>query len=117
MPSIWRACQGGKLRALGVASLAAHPAAPELPAISETLPGFDVTSWEGILAPAGTPAPVVAKIADEIRRIAREPQFVKSMLDLGAVAASNTPAGICRIHQQRLCEMAAGGEEAGIKVE
>src|SRR5713226_2094691 len=90
-PSIWPSVQCGKLRALGVASLQRTPAASDLPAIAETLPGFDVTSWEGILAPAATPAAVISKIADEIKRIAVEPQFAQGLLKLGAVAISNTP--------------------------
>lgn len=89
MPSIWPSVRGGKLRALGLASLARTPAAPELPAIAETLPGFDVTSWEGLLVPVGTPAGVVSKIAGEIRRIAAAPAFATKLLELGAVATSS----------------------------
>src|SRR5262252_9180318 len=91
IPSIWPNVQSGQLRALGVAALRRTPAAPDVPAIAETLPGFDVTSWEGILAPAGTPAAVVTKIADEIRRVVAEPAFAQSLLKLGAIATSNTP--------------------------
>jgi tripartite-type tricarboxylate transporter receptor subunit TctC len=91
MPSIWPSVQSGKLKALGVASRQRTPAAPDLPAVAESLPGFDVTSWEGILAPAGTPAAVVSRIADEIKRIVAEPEFARSLLQLGAVATSSTP--------------------------
>jgi tripartite-type tricarboxylate transporter receptor subunit TctC len=117
MPSIWSSVRGGKLRALGVASLQRTPGAPDVPAISETLAGFDVTSWEGILAPAGTPAPVINKIAEEIGRIAREPQFVKSMLDLGAVAASNTPAEFAAFINNDYAKWQRVVREAGLKVE
>jgi tripartite-type tricarboxylate transporter receptor subunit TctC len=91
IPSIWPSVQSGKLKALAVASRQRATAVPDLPAIAETLPGFDVTSWEGILAPAGTPAAVVAKIAEEIKRVAAEPSFAQSLLKLGAVATSSTP--------------------------
>ncbi len=117
MPSIWPSVQTGKLRALGVASLKRTPAAPEVPAIAETLSGFDVTSWEGLLAPAGTPAEVVAKIADEIGRIAQEPQFVHSMLKLGAVAASSTPAEFSTFINNDYAKWQRVVREAGIKVE
>jgi len=117
MPSIWPSVATGKLRALGVASLARTPAAPELPAIAETLPGFDVTSWEGMLAPAGTPAEVVAKIADEIRRIARDPKFVESMLKLGAIAASSTPQEFSTFINNDYAKWQRVVKEAGIKVE
>ncbi len=92
MPSIWSSVQAGKLHALGAASLQRTPAAPDLPAISETLPGFGVTAWQGVLAPVGTPDAIVAKIAGDIRRVVEDPAFVKTMLDMGAVMVADTPA-------------------------
>jgi len=117
MPSIWPTVQSGKLRALGLASLQRTVAAPNLPAIAETLPGFDVTSWEGILAPAGTPVAIVTKIADAIRRIAAEPEFVKRLLDLGAVATSNTPQEFSAFINNDYAKWQRVVRDAGIKVE
>ena len=117
MPSIWSAVRAGKLRALGVVSLHRTPAAPELPAISETLPGFEVTSWEGVLAPAGTPDAIVAKIADEIRRIVGAPQFVKSMLEIGAVMTANTPTDFSAFINNDYAKWQKVIREAGLKVE
>lgn len=117
IPSIWPSVQSGKLKALGVASLQRTPTAPEIPAIAETLPGFDVGSWEGILAPAGTPAPVVAKIADEIKRVAAEPSFVQSLLKLGALATSNTPEEFARFINSDYAKWQRVVKEASIKVE
>jgi tripartite-type tricarboxylate transporter receptor subunit TctC len=117
IPSIWPSVQAGKLRALGVAGLQRIPVAPDLPAIAETLPGFEVTSWEGILAPAGTPAPVLAKIAGEIRRIAAEPGFVESLRKVGAVATSNTPEEFAAFINAEHVKWQRVVKEAGIKVE
>jgi tripartite-type tricarboxylate transporter receptor subunit TctC len=117
IPSIWPSVQSGKLKALGVASLKRTPTAPDIPAISETLPGFDVSSWEGILAPAGTPAPVIAKIADEIQRVAAEPSFVQSLLKLGALATSNTPEEFAAFINADYAKWQRVVKEAGIKVE
>ena len=111
MPSIWPSVATGKLRALGVASLKRTPAAPEV------LAGFDVTSWEGLLAPAGTPAEVVAKIADEARRTAQDPSFVQSLIKLGAVAASSTPAEFSAFINNDYAKWQRVVREAGIKVE
>ncbi|SKA35011.1 Tripartite-type tricarboxylate transporter, receptor component TctC [Enhydrobacter aerosaccus] len=91
MPSIWSAVQGGKLRALGVVSAEPTPAAPELPALSKGLPEFEVTSWEGIVAPAGTPDTIVAQIAGDIAKIASDPAFVNTMQEMGAVITTDTP--------------------------
>jgi tripartite-type tricarboxylate transporter receptor subunit TctC len=117
IPSIWPSVQSGKLKALGVASLQRTPTAPEIPAIAETLPGFDVGSWEGILAPAGTPAPVVAKIADEIKRVAAEPSFVQSLLKLGALATSNTPEEFAAFINADYAKWQRVVKDAGIKTE
>ena len=117
MPSIWPSVATGKLRSLGVASLKRTPAAPEVPAIAETLSGFDVTSWEGLLAPAGTPAEVVAKIADEARRTTQDPSFVQSLIKLGAVAASSTPAEFSAFINNDYAKWQRVVREAGIKVE
>jgi tripartite-type tricarboxylate transporter receptor subunit TctC len=117
IPSIWPSVQGGKLKALGVASLQRIPAAPDVPAIAETLPGFEVTSWEGILAPAGTPAAVVSKIADEIKRIAADPQFAQSLLKLGAVATSSAPEEFASFIANDYAKWQRVVREAGIKVE
>ena len=51
-----------------------------------------MTAWQGILAPAGTSEAIVAKIAEAIGQIVKDPHFVKTMLDLGAVMTSDTPA-------------------------
>ena len=63
-----------------------------MPAISETLPEFDVTSWLGIMVPTGTPAEIRAKIAAPIQQFIAEPAVVQRFRELGAVAAKpNTP--------------------------
>ncbi len=117
IPSIWPSVQSGKLKALAVASLQRAPAVPDIPAIAETLPGFDVTSWEGILAPVGTPAAVVRKIADEIKRIAAEPAFAQSLRKLGAVATSNTPEEFAAFIDADYAKWQRVVKAAGIKVE
>ena len=61
MPSVLPLVQEGKLRALGVTTAERVPFLPDLPAIAETLPEFDVTSWLGIVVPAGTPADIRAQ--------------------------------------------------------
>lgn len=92
MTTVWPQVQQGTLRALGVASLERTPLAPEIPAIAETLPGFEATSWVGIVAPAGTPAPIVDKISRAFREAMADPAVVKRLSELGATPATNSPA-------------------------
>jgi tripartite-type tricarboxylate transporter receptor subunit TctC len=87
MPSVLPLVLEGKLRALGVTTAERVPFLPNIPAIAETLPDFDVTSWLGIMVPAGTPAEIRARIAAPLTEFIREPAVVQRLRDLGAVAA------------------------------
>jgi tripartite-type tricarboxylate transporter receptor subunit TctC len=76
MPVVWPQVQQGNLRALGVATLKRTPLAPQVPAIAETLPGFEAVSWVGIVAPAGTSPAIVDKISQEFGAAAQRPDIV-----------------------------------------
>jgi tripartite-type tricarboxylate transporter receptor subunit TctC len=92
LPSVLPLVQEGKLRALGVTTAERVPFLPSIPAIAETLPDFDVTSWLGVVVPAGTPAEIRARIAAPLAEFIREPAVVARLRDVGAVAAKpNTP--------------------------
>ena len=84
--------QAGKLRALGVASAERSAALPDVPAISEVLPGYEATAWVGIFAPAKTPADVVARLQGETRRIVQLPDIAQRLRELGATAVASPPA-------------------------
>jgi tripartite-type tricarboxylate transporter receptor subunit TctC len=117
MPTIWNMVKAGNLRALGIAGPARLPVAPELPAISETLPGFEVTAWEGILAPAGTPSEIVVTISEEIQRIGRDPEFIKSMMEIGAVVRTSTPDEFAAFISSDHVKWQQVISKAGIKIE
>jgi len=92
LPSVLPLVQEGKLRALGVTTAERVPFLPDIPAIAETLPEFDVTSWLGIMVPAGVSADIRAKIAAPLTTFVKEPAIVMRLQELGAVAATiNTP--------------------------
>ena len=92
-PAVLQHVQTGKLRALGVASLKRIAAAPELPTLSESgLTGFDVTSWYSIVAPAGTPPEIVARLQTEIAKALREADVREKLAAQGAEPIGNSPA-------------------------
>ena len=92
LPSVLPLVQEGKLRALGVTTAERVPFLPNIPAIAETLPDFDVTSWLGVVVPAGTPADIRARIAAPLAEFIRDLAVVARLRDVGAVAAKpNTP--------------------------
>ena len=85
--------KAGKTRALAVTTARRSSALPEVPTLSETvLPGFDVGTWFGILAPAGTPPSVIEKIRADIEQMVNAPDIRKQLLDMGAEPVANTPA-------------------------
>jgi len=91
IPPVMQHVKTGRLRALAVTSARRFSLLPELPAMAETLPGFDVDSWYGFLAPARTPAPVIQKLNAEIVAALRTPE-AKALLEAnGAEAVGSTP--------------------------
>jgi tripartite-type tricarboxylate transporter receptor subunit TctC len=92
MATVWPQVQQGNLRVLGVASRERTPLAPDVPAIAETVSGFDATTWVGVVAPAGTSTPIIDKIAIAFASAAMQPEVRKQLENLGATPAGDTPA-------------------------
>lgn len=93
MTLAWPQARSGALRAIAVTSLERSPVAPDVPTVAETLSGFDATSWHGLFAPAGTPRPVVDRLAAEAKAIFTTAETQKLLTEVGAVAAPMTPEG------------------------
>ena len=84
--------QDGKLRGLAVTTLKRQAWAPELPTVAESgLPGFEVSSWYTLFAPAKTPPEIVGKISADAGRIVRDPDFVQRLADIAATSIGSTP--------------------------
>jgi tripartite-type tricarboxylate transporter receptor subunit TctC len=83
--------RSGKLKALGVTGPKRAKALPGVPAISETLPGFDITAWYGFMAPAGTPREIVRKVHDDSVAVIRRPDFLERLDKDGIDPVANTP--------------------------
>jgi tripartite-type tricarboxylate transporter receptor subunit TctC len=91
MTTVWPMVQQGKLRALGVASLQRTPLAPDVPAIAETVPGYEALSWVGVVAPAGTPGDIVTRISDLFGDAMRVPEVQARLRELGGTVVTDTP--------------------------
>ncbi|MBN9475158.1 MAG: tripartite tricarboxylate transporter substrate binding protein [Burkholderiales bacterium] len=84
--------KSGKLRPLAVTTIQRSSALPDVPTMDESgLKGFDMGTWFGVLAPAGTPPEIVAKLSQAMVKIIHAPEFRKKMADLGAEAIGDTP--------------------------
>ncbi len=92
LPTAMSYIRANRLRALGVTTAARSPYLPEVPAIGETVQGYEATQWFGCLAPAGTPQAVQDRLSQEAVRALRAPDVAKHMANEGAQIVANTPA-------------------------
>ena len=91
-PSVIQHIRGGKLKAVAVTSDKRSPALPGVPTIAESgLPGFEASSWFGVLAPAATPKDIVDKLSGAIAKSLQTPEMKERLAGQGAVAVGNTP--------------------------
>jgi tripartite-type tricarboxylate transporter receptor subunit TctC len=108
----------GKLRGLAVTSLKRSPNMPEFPSMAEAgLPGFEATSWFGLLAPAGTPAPIIAKLHQQAIEIVRQPEMVAKFGKIGLDVAGDPPDVFANIIRTDTAKWAKVIKDAGIKGE
>jgi len=91
MPPFVPYMKTGKLRALGVTTAKRSPLLPELGAIAETVPGYDLAGWYGVLAPAGTPAEIVSRLHSEIQKLMQSPQMKERYVALAIEPVQGTP--------------------------
>jgi tripartite-type tricarboxylate transporter receptor subunit TctC len=89
--SALRHARAGRLRAMGVGGTKRNPQAPDVPSISEVIPGYSSASWTALVAPPETPAPVVRKLADAVSEIVKMPDVQKRLLDAGDESFDSTP--------------------------
>ncbi|MBM3373978.1 MAG: hypothetical protein FJY44_08910 [Betaproteobacteria bacterium] len=83
--------RSGKLVAIAVTSAKRSPSAPEVPTIGETFPGVEASAWYGVLAPAGTPKPVVARLNADIHKSLQDPAVEKRLANVGFEITYGTP--------------------------
>ncbi len=82
----------GQMRALAVSTSSRSSLFPDVPAVNELVPGFDVDSWYGLMAPAGTPQPIIDRLAKEASAVLADPQLAKIYRDNGLEPEGTTPA-------------------------
>ena len=118
MPPALPHVKDGKLRALAVTSSKRSPATPELPTVDEiALPGFEANTWHGVVAPAGTPAAIVARLNREIVAILHLPEVVERLSAQGAEPVGSTPEEFAAYIRSETVKWAKVVRESGAKAE
>jgi tripartite-type tricarboxylate transporter receptor subunit TctC len=105
----------GKLRALGVSTNQRSPLLPDVPPISDTVPGYEVRGWNGILAPARTPRPIVSRLHQEIARIVHAPELAERLAREGVAPVGNSPTEFAAVIRADIEKWAKVIKQAGIR--
>ena len=118
LPSALPHVKSGKLRAVAVTSTKRAPALPDVPTIAESgVPGFEATSWFGILGPAGTPRDVLTKINAEANKALQSSEMKEKLLSQGAEAAGGSPEQFGDYIKSETVKWAKVVKESGAKVD
>lgn len=107
----------GRLRVLGTASKARPKSLAQYPTVAETVPGFESTSWGGVMAPAGTPAPIIASLHAQIARILAMPDVSDRLSKLGAEVVAGPPAEFAAYLQTEIVKWTQVIKAAGVTAE
>ena len=117
MPSALPMAKEGKIRAVAQTTAKRSAAAPDVPTVAETVPGFEATTWFAVFAPAGTPKDVVAKINAEMQRVFKLPDVVEKMKALGLEPWISTPEELAKYQATEMVKWAKVVKDSGAKAD
>ena len=118
IPSSLPHIKAGKLRALATTGAKRDPALPDLPTMAEAgIPGYESGVWFGLMAPAGTPKDIIAKLNAAAVQAAKAPEFVKRMTDLGYNIIAGTPEEMAAMNQAEIKRWTPIVKASGAKVD
>ena len=109
--------KAGKLKAIAVSSLTRAEILPNTPTIAETLPGFDVTVWYGILAPAGTPVAIVDKLSQAFAAVASDKKIKAQLAESGYATLGSTPAAFSKHIDAELTKWSKAVKDSGATIQ
>jgi tripartite-type tricarboxylate transporter receptor subunit TctC len=117
MPSALPMAKEGKIRAVAQTTAKRSAAAPDVPTVAETVPGFEATTWFAVFAPAGTPKDVVAKINAEMQRVFKLPDVVEKLKSLGLEPWISSPEELAKYQATEMVKWAKVVKDSGAKAD
>lgn len=117
LPSALPHVTSGRLRALAIGGPKSTPRLPDLPPVAATLPGFDIGTWNGILAPARTPPRIIARLNSEIRKMTENTEAREQAASQGAMLVSNTPDAFAAYLRDQIERIGKVARATGIRAE
>jgi tripartite-type tricarboxylate transporter receptor subunit TctC len=113
----WPFAKSGQVRPLAVSTAKRVAIAPDVPALAETIPGFDAAAWQAILAPAGTSDAIVSKLAEDVRVIFTAPDVVASLLNVGGDPLPMRPDEFAQFIERERAKWAVVVKSSGVRIE
>jgi tripartite-type tricarboxylate transporter receptor subunit TctC len=92
--------KAGQVKLIAVAARERLPQFPDLPTVAETIPGFSATGWQVLVAPLGTPAPIVSKVSADLAKVVSDPDFKKRLSNIGSYSRAMTPEEVLAFVQK-----------------
>ena len=117
MPSALPMAKEGKIRALAQTTAKRSAAAPDIPTVAETVPGFEATTWFAVFAPAGTPKDIVAKVNAEMLRVFKLPDVADKLKTLGLETWISTPEELARYQASEITKWAKVVKDSGARAD
>ena len=118
MPAVLPHVKAGKLLGLAVTTAQRSPAAPEIPTIAESgMPGYDVSSWAGIVGPAGLPRPIVERLQGEFAKVLHSPEVKERLAAEGASPVASQPEQFAAFIVEELAKWGKTARDANAKIE